>query len=236
MRRVRGFTCFALALCGGIGCTTGTKQKAAETALTAMDQRRREDHFEATARVLDAHPEMVDEFYAVARRHPSMLQRFMTNTARDLKEKPMATMNGEELVKNPESLEQVLFTTTEQASPNREARAAIDRAMARGAERSVDIVTDDPTTLSRMLEASLTILPKKPAARRAVLVAVRKNRAHILELMKQDKELVKEVGEELVRELVKDKPSAEKVLRAASIIDDKKDERKDEKKDEKKRD
>ena len=49
-----------LALGGAVSCTTGAKKDVAKTALDAMPADERLETFEATARVLDERPELVD--------------------------------------------------------------------------------------------------------------------------------------------------------------------------------
>src|SRR3954471_18244030 len=104
---------FALGLgvAGAVACTTGAKKEATKTALDAMPRQERIDSFEATSRVLDQHPEYVDELYAAARHHGALLDRFLMNAARDLKERPMAELAAKHLVENPDSLEQTLVTS-----------------------------------------------------------------------------------------------------------------------------
>ena len=47
-----------------------------------------------------------------------------------------------------------------------------------------------------------------------------KNRGRILAFVKEDPALTKELGEQVVREMVKDKPAVEQALRAAKVIND----------------
>jgi hypothetical protein len=201
-------------------CTTGGKKEAAKTALDAMPRQERIDTFEATARLLDEHPDLVDEFYSVARHHGPMLDRFFFNAAKDLKERPMAELAAKHLVENPEAVEQVMATSADYIVHVPAARAAMNRAMTSRAEEVSDILTGDPATMARVVEANLLLLEKKPQARRSALIAIRKNRQRVLALMKNDPELTKEMGEEILREVVKDKPALEKALRAAKVIDE----------------
>ncbi len=213
---------FALgvAVAGSAACGTGTKKEVAKTALDAMPKKERLDSFEATSRVLDEHPEFVDEFYAEARHHPPLFDRFIMNAARDLKNKEYAEITAKHLVANPDSVEQVLVTSMDYIAKAPSARAAMNRAMISRAEEAVDIITDDPATVGRMVEAGLLVVEKKPQARRSTVLAVQKNRGRILAFVKEDPALTKELGEQVVRELVKDKPAAEQALRAAKIIND----------------
>ena len=45
--------------------------------------------------MLDEHPEFVDEFYAEARKHPPLFDRFIMNAARDLKDKQFAEITAQ---------------------------------------------------------------------------------------------------------------------------------------------
>jgi hypothetical protein len=208
------------ALAASVACSTGGKEKVTKTALDAMSKTQRLEEFEATARVLDQHPELVDEFYAAARSHKPLLERFNANFVNDLHDRAMAETNAKYLVNRPDALEQVQITTIDYIRENPAARAALDRAMIARAEQTTEILTDSPEAVSRMLDASLDVLERKPSARRAALVAVRKNRARLLAFAKEDPGLMKDMTEEVVKELVKDKPVVEKALRAAKVIDD----------------
>lgn len=179
-------------------CGVTPKKEVAHAALSTMSTEDRRETFEATVRVLDEKPELVDEFYVVAKQHPVTFTRFIANTARDLHEPEMAKITGEHLARHPDSLERTLVATTDAIVPRPDARSAMTRAMSARAKRTVDILTDDPDTLARILTATLEALEKKPAARTAAIAAVRKNRAQIVSLVKNDPELSKEIAEELV--------------------------------------
>lgn len=191
---------WSVGLCIGallVACGVGPKKEAAHAALTSMPDDQRRQTFEATVRVLDEKPEFVDEFYAVAKQHPVTFGRFMANTTRDLHEPELAKTNGELLVRHPDSLEQTLIATTHAALPLKDARKALNKAMAETAPQQVDILTDDADVLARVLAASLQIIDQKPRARTAMIAAVRKNRTRIVALVKDDPELSKELAEEL---------------------------------------
>jgi hypothetical protein len=209
-----------LGVAGAVACSTTTKKEPARSALDAMPREQRLDTFEATSRVLDEHPEYVDELYAAARRHPRLLDRFLMNAAKDLKDRHRAEMAAKHLVADPDSLEQALVTTMDFIARVPAARAAMNRAVVSRAEEATEIMASDPATVSRVLEAALLVMEKKPQARRSALAAVEANRARILTFVKNDPGLTKQLGEELLREAVKDKPGLEKALRAAKVFDD----------------
>src|SRR5688572_25564149 len=93
------------------GCSVGQKRGLLETAFD--DRERRQEYFEATLRVLDEHPEYVDEFFVAANKHPKTLDRFIANTSRDLRDEKLASITAKHLAANPESLKQVLVQTLE---------------------------------------------------------------------------------------------------------------------------
>ena len=217
---VRTVTGMMVAAAISVACGVGTKQEVAKTTLTSMSDSERRETFEATARVLDEHPELVDELYAVTRRHEATMRRFLANTSRDLHDPGLATATAELLAEHPDSVEQTMVRTTDAVAKNEASRHAMSRAIASRADETVDILTDDPEALSRVLTASLETLEKKPKARGAALVAVRKNRRRIVAFVKNDPALAKDMTEELLRALVEDEPALAKALEAIGVIDD----------------
>ena len=203
-----------------LACGIEGKKEVAKTALDAMDEKGRADTFEGTLRVLDDHPDYIDQIYELTKKHPKVLDRIVADASVDLKDKPFAELAARHIVENPESLETVLVVTLPIIAKAPKARAAVNRALVVDAEVATDIATDDSATLSRLIEAALPTLEKKPSARKNVLAAVHKDRAKIIAFVKEDPQLAKELGEQLIRELVKDKPTIEKMLRAAKVLDD----------------
>lgn len=200
-------------------CTTGQKKQAAETAFDAMSERERLGTFEAMARVLDENPGLVDRMYAVVRRHPATMNRFLDDTADDLTDPGLAWATGTRLAARPEALVTTLRATTDAVAKVPEARAAMNRAIGERAETMTDILTDDEKTLGKMIEVSLRVLERKPRARQATLAAVRAHRGEILAFVKADKQLAKAMTKELVSEAVEDKPLLQKVLRSLDVAE-----------------
>ncbi len=198
-----------------IACTTAQKKDIAKSAVDAMSPTDRREAIEATIRIADEKPELVDELAEAARRHPKTLYRFLADTARDLREPSLANPTAELLVKNPESLEEMFVLTPDFAVGSPEARAAMNRAMTRRAREIDDIVTDDPVAMSRITAALLELAPHK---RKALIAAVRANRKTILGLVERDPELARELAEPILDEWSKDKPALHDALRAAKIV------------------
>jgi hypothetical protein len=202
-----------------MGCTVGQKKAATNTALDAMSKHDRLEMFEAMARVLDEQPELVDEMYAVVRKHDPTMNRFLDHTTSDLADEGLARRTAARLTSKPASLEQMLVQTTDTASPRPDARAAMNRAISARAEIMTDILTDDSKVLGRMIDASVKTLSKKPAARQSILSALHGHRGTVLAYVKRDKRLAKEMTAELIKEAVEDKPTLDKILRRLDIIE-----------------
>ncbi len=198
-------------------CSTGQKKQAAETALDAMSKDEQMESFEAMARVLDQHPELVDRMYLVVRRHEPTMNRFLDNTATDLRDPDLAWRTSTRLAARPDSLVEVLRSTTDAVAKSPDARVAMNRAVRDRAETMTDILADDEETLGRMIEVSLRVLAKKPKARQRVVRAMSEHRGQILDYVKEDPQLAKAMTKELVSEAVEDKPLLQKVLRSLDV-------------------
>jgi hypothetical protein len=203
-----------------VGCTASQKKSVAKAAVKTMPAEDRRETFEATARLLDENPPLTREAYDVMKKHPQTMTRLMEMAMTDLENPEDAKNMAEMMSKHPAALEQTLKAMADAAAQSPEARAAINRGIAAKAPVMVDIVTDDPQAISKSLAAGMKVLEKKPKAKANVLAGVRANRAQIIAFVKNDKELAKEMTEELLREAVKDKPTLEKMLRATGAIDD----------------
>jgi hypothetical protein len=107
----RTFWGAAAAMIAFSGCGAGAQKSVVQTAISSGAER--STAFEATARALDEHPEYVDELYEVARRHPPMLNRFLSDTARDLHDPKLARPTAALLAQHPQSLETTLVDTHE---------------------------------------------------------------------------------------------------------------------------
>ena len=165
------FTVLTLATCL-FGCSVGQKQNLLETAFD--DDGRRQEFFEATLRVLDENPEYVDEFFVHAKKHPKTMDRFVSNTARDLRDEKLAAMTAKHLAKNPESLKQVLVQTLEAAKTDAKARQAIATAIEEKSALATDVIADRPSAVAASLEGTVDAIADKPEARAAFLAAMQK--------------------------------------------------------------
>jgi hypothetical protein len=204
----------AAALAALVGCGAAA-QKDIISAVVSGDSERA-NAFEATARTLDEHPEYVDEFYRVARRHPVTLRRFLTDTARDLHEPELANLNAELLAENPASLSAVLVATLDAAKGRPPARAAIDSAAAARADLMADIIADSPRTVIAVTNSNIVAVGRRPAARAAFLEAMRDSAPRVADLLKQDPGTTKVLMGAFVREY--DPPVLAQMLQTLGVV------------------
>jgi hypothetical protein len=204
----------ALALAAAAGCGTGAQTDLIKTAVA--DNGERATAFEAAARTLDEHPEYVDEFYRVARRHPTTMRRFLEDTARDLRAPDLAAANAEILVAHPASLGPVLVATLDAAKRSPEARAAIDEAVTARAETMADILAASPAAVSRITDANVAAVDRRPPARTAFLSSLRRSAPRVAGMLKQDPETTKVLLGALVRQEYS--PAASELLERLGLV------------------
>jgi hypothetical protein len=204
----------AAAIVALAGCGAGA-QKDIISAVVA-DNGERAKAFEATARTLDEHPEYVDEFYRVARRHPATMHRFLSAMAPDMREPELATANAEVLAENPASLAAVLVATLDAAKSRPATRAAIDSAAASRADVLADIIADSPHTVTTVTNADIAAIGRRPAAQAAFLEAMRNSARRVADILKQDPDTTKVLVGAFVRE--NDPPALAQLLQKLGIV------------------
>lgn len=204
---------------GGAGCGVHSDKAVAKAAVDTSSASQRRDGYEATAQLLDDKPELVDELYAVMRQHPRSMDRFMANASTDLDERWIAKNMSGYLAKNPAGVEEVMRAAVPAIQKEPKARAAMNRAVAAHSNETADILTDDPHALAKMIRSLLLVTAKKPLARKNLVSAVHQDRAEILAFVKDDRELARAITVDVLRESVKDKPTLEKVLETAGLLD-----------------
>jgi hypothetical protein len=166
------FLCGAAAVFLGAtaACSTGQKESLMRFALDADE--RRQELLEATLRVLDDHPEYVDELFAMAEKHPDTLERFIENAVENLDEEELAMVTAEHLARNPASLKMILVETIRASEADPAARAAIAAALGAEVELTTDILTDDPELVTESMIATVHHVMKKREARTAFVKAM----------------------------------------------------------------
>lgn len=164
-----------------LGCSAGAQKPAIATALD--DRERRQEAFEATLRVLDEHPEYVDDLFRATLRHPATLDRFMQNTAKELERDEFARFTAKRLVADPEGLKRVFIAVLDEASDDPAALKAISEVMAERPQLAAIVVVQSDASLRRTLHALLAEVLKNPEARRSFVAALHENSdalAHII--------------------------------------------------------
>jgi hypothetical protein len=199
-------------------CGSQVKQEGIEKILGAMSTDQRRSSFEDTSKVLDQHPDWIDDFYLVARKHPALMRRFLANAARDLKEPELAGVTADLLTNEPASTEQMLKSTVDASVSKPEARKAIDRAVASRSEVMADIMSDDPATMDAVMAASIAVARRKPKAKQALVQAMNHHAAQVVEFAASDPKLMSAMARPVLEAALKDKDSLIKLLKELKIL------------------
>jgi hypothetical protein len=141
-----------LVLVALLACSAGQKRAVVEKAVEPEESRR--ELFEATLRVLDEHPEYVDEFFELAvSKHPETLGRFVEDTAARLEDRRLAERTAAALARHPEGLQQILVRTLDASAGRPEARRAIGSAIASRPERAARVLSENPRAAASVFGA-----------------------------------------------------------------------------------
>jgi hypothetical protein len=199
-------------------CGAQAKQQGIDKILGAMSTDQRRSTFEDISKVLDQHPDWIDDFYVIARKHPPLLRRFLANAARDLKDPELAGMTAELLSNEPASTEQMLKSTVDASVSKPEARKAIDRAVASRAEVMADIMSDDLATMDAVMGGSIAVAARKPKAKQALVHAMNHHAARVVEFAADDPKLMGAMARPVLEAALKDKDSLMKLLKELKIL------------------
>jgi hypothetical protein len=203
--------CVSVALLSGsLGCSVAQKKQVLETAFD--EQGRRHEYFEATLRVLDEKPEYVDESFAQANRHPKVMDRFVENTARDLREEKLAQLVARHLCRNPESLHQVLIQTQRAAKDDANARQAIAAAIEDESTLATDVIADRPSAISATLEGTVAAIADKPEARAAFLEGMQRTSPEISRYLANNPKTLKAMTKALLDVALSEKKATVKQI------------------------
>lgn len=138
-----------------VATACNTKQKAVATDEMYDDPGRRAEMLEATLRVMDEHPEYVDEMVRLTLRHPKTLKRQFEATARALSDDDVARMNAQALVAHPRGLERVMIETLDAAKEKPAAQRAIVDAMQQRSDVAAQMLVDRPKELGSISRSIL---------------------------------------------------------------------------------
>jgi hypothetical protein len=212
--RAARFAWAAAALLWLAACGATTQKSLITTAVSSDGERA--TAFEATARTLDDHPEWIDEFYRVARRHPALLRRFLANTAHDLRQPELASETGELLAESEPSLEQTLIATLDASKSRPPARAGIDSAIATRAGTMADIIADAPRAVTAITDATVAAVEHRPPAKAAFLASLRTQSPRLAVMLKQDPDTAKTLLGALARQY--DPPAMAELLQMLGVV------------------
>jgi hypothetical protein len=178
--------CVALiALAAAFGaCSAGTQRSAIETAWDNDEVR--QESFEATLRILDEHPEYVEEFFAAAQRHPTALMKFLDITSRELVQDSLAEQTADRLVAHPPGLKNIMAATMHAASDKPEAQDAIAQAMEARPHDAAAVLIRREQAMRVTFAALIDEVAKHESARRAFITSMRENSTQLATLMAND--------------------------------------------------
>ena len=147
--------------------------KTTQVALDTMTDEQRRNTLQSTASALDSRPEYVDELFQIVRRHPRAFDRFLENTARDLRDPALAQPTAAHILREPESFKQLLLVTLDQLKDNPQGAEVLTTVMVERRVLMADLLTDRPAKLTAITVANMRAGAEKPAARAALRSAMR---------------------------------------------------------------
>lgn len=159
----------------------------------------RREAFEATLRMLDEHPEYVDEFFAQLLEHPPALNRFLAINASGLDDPQYAALMARHLVRHPEPLTEILIQALLAAKDKPESQQAMARAMEQQPELTARTLTSRTSAVSITTRALVDVLQANPEARKAFLEAMRERKAQVAEVLLSDPEVLTALMGELAK-------------------------------------
>jgi hypothetical protein len=171
-----------------VGCihSTGVEPRRFFMDKAMKNDVERRELFEATLRVLDAHPEYVDQLFRLMLEHPTALNRFLAINSSGLDDSQYAGLMARHLVRHTEPLTEVMIQVLEAAKDNPEAQRAMALAMQQRAALNAQTVTSLPSNVNVSTQALIEAVLDKPEARRAFLSAMRERREEVAALLLSD--------------------------------------------------
>jgi CRP-like cAMP-binding protein len=159
----------------------------------------RRELFEATLRMLDEHPEYVDELFAQLLEHPPALNRFLAINASGLDDPQYASLMARHLVRHPEPLTEILIQALLAAKDKPESQRAMALAMERQPQLTARTMTSRTSTVSITTRALVDVLQANPEARNAFLEALRERKAQVAEVLLSDPDVLTALMGELAK-------------------------------------
>lgn len=155
------------------GCSASTEKPALQAVLSNGDTRH--ETFEATLRVLDQHPEYVDELFQLARKHPSTLDRLLEDDAQALSDDDLARRTAADLAAHPEGLYRVMLKTLDAVAGNQLAMAAVAKALSERPQVAAMVMSQRQEAIILTFTALVKEVEKNGEARRAFLSGMEQN-------------------------------------------------------------
>ena len=132
-----------------------TNQNAIAHEPLYADPGQRAELFEATLRMLDEHPDYVDELARLTLRHPKTLQRQFEATARALDDDDVARLYARALVAHPRGLERLTIETFDAAQDDASAQRAIVDAVQQRSEFIATAFVNRPRDFESLMKSML---------------------------------------------------------------------------------
>lgn len=178
------------------GCSAGAQKPAIETVMKNDAQRR--ESLEATLRVMDEHPEYVDELFVLTLRHPRTLERFLANHARALERVDLATTTAKHLAAHPPGLKQVMIKNLDEISDDPAAMTAVAEAMLERPQVSAMVITQKPEAVEALVTALIAEVTKNAKARTAFVIALQENREPLARIAAENPQVLTALMKALV--------------------------------------
>jgi hypothetical protein len=138
--RTHGITLRIAVLLIGAACSTKHKTEITDKAFD--DAGRRKEMLESTLRVLDDHPDYVDEMFVLVLRHPRTLDRLLGDTARHLDDPGFAHRTAGHLAEHPRGLREVMIQALDASKGRPDAEHAIVDAVKARTSTAKDMLKD----------------------------------------------------------------------------------------------
>lgn len=150
----------------------------------------RRESLEATLRVLDAHPEYVDDMFALTLQHPKTLNRFLQDTAAHLSDDAFARYTARRLADHPDGLRMILIATLDEVSDEQAPLQAVSQAIKERPQVAALAMIQREDTVRLTMRALMQEVEKNAAARRFFLLAVQDNSVPMAGAIAQDSKVM----------------------------------------------
>jgi len=138
-----------------VGCvhSTGVEPRRYFMDKAMKNDVERRELFEATLRVLDEHPDYVNELFRLMLGHPQSLNQFLAINASGLDDPQYAALMARHLARNPEPLTEVIIQVIETSTEDDRGRRAFLAAVEARKEQVAELLLSDPKTLAAVMGA-----------------------------------------------------------------------------------